>query len=264
MEGLLGKVVDKARQTLGPGGTLGIIDSDDLRYKQLVSQHQKGYADRLSLKNATYFSAQDIWLVHGQEIPVTQNDQQGHLLVLGTGADVRIPSKMSLTDTLTAVANENGAPGIVHPFHKYGLGAAFINDPDLFTAVKGAKIRFWEIYNGSAEFHLGRMFPARANELSEEHYAETLYKQPLLAPVSFTDGHKIRVIGRCCTEMLMPPHKEVKDEEAFVDALGNALSGVRQAWLECHWAGQKRPARLDAFIHAVELAPPVIANELKR
>lgn len=93
MSGLFNRTIDTARQKLGRGGVIGLVNFSDRRYENFSGE--RGY-ERQDMGNALYTPVQDILVVKGQEVPT----QDGHLLVLGLEKDKHLKENRTLHDSV--------------------------------------------------------------------------------------------------------------------------------------------------------------------
>ena len=125
MHGLFNPAIDKTKKRLGAGGILGVVNFDDRRYEDFVSQ-KGGYEREKIGRNAIYVPEKDILVVKGQEVPT----QDGHILVIGLNYGVNLERKRSLKDTIANALDENGIIILDHPFYYEGAIDYFRNNVD--------------------------------------------------------------------------------------------------------------------------------------
>lgn len=204
------RAIDLAAKRLGTqeGAAFALVNFEDKRYEQFIGLpgYEREYVgpDR----NAIYIPKKKVLVVKGQEMPT----KQGHLLVLGLEADIKIKSDMSLKDTIDAADDNLGTIIAAHPFYIHGMGNYLIEYAKNIRKTRGEKdniksIDAIEIHNGGAALTLplSKKLPERANEHAEEFHriARTAgYKH--LGALSVSDGHSFYELGKSWTEIDMP------------------------------------------------------------
>jgi hypothetical protein len=168
------RIIDKARESLGGGGILGVTCFDDNRYKSLANS--PGYK-REKIGNGFYVPDKDILVVKTQEV----FSEHGHLLAVGMPEDKNIKSR-KLIDIISE-AGDLGAAGLiaVHLFlRKLGLGNFLSENQEYLQNFIGV-----EIHNGEA-FYANR----RAR-----NFFDRIKSNYEIGGVSSSDGHCLFEIG---------------------------------------------------------------------
>ncbi|RMD66164.1 hypothetical protein D6817_04690 [Candidatus Pacearchaeota archaeon] len=245
-EGDLERAVDRARNALGEGGMLGVVNFADARYETLTKQNCS--YERQDFENAVYFPQFDLLLVKGEEIATAQ----GHLLVLGTRSNNLPKHFMSLEDTMKWARDNNGIAIADHPFSWQGLGEHLRNNPEALSQLDGI-----EVYNSEAEFSFFGRYRG-ANEKAMEFYCEVAPKFQQLGALASSDGHSFREIGKSWTEMEVPSYKDLRCAEDVVEAMRQGLASTRKLA-----RFSTRSGAFGALAHMLTLAPYAAFHSIK-
>lgn len=135
-----GDLVDTAFERLGGGGIVGLVDFEDSRYNTLCNS--KDSYERINFRTGVYVPEKEITIVRGQEIPT----KQGHLLVLGLGEKIYLPSGEDVLETIKRAEDAQAIKIADHPFYFEGLGNCLEGILERLDAI--------EVYNATAEFGL--------------------------------------------------------------------------------------------------------------
>lgn len=192
------KIMDKARENLGPEGVLGVTCFDDNRYKCLANS--PGYK-REKIRNGFYVPDKKILVVKTQEV----FSEHGHLLAVGLPEDESIKSRK-----LTDIINEAGDLGVgiiaVHLFTRRGLGKFLIRNPEYLQQLAGI-----EIHNGEAFY---------ANQRAKDFF-EIIKDNYKIGGLSNSDGHYLFEIGSSNSLIERPVYT---DSEKLSASLNKAIS----------------------------------------
>ncbi len=240
--GYIEKAVSVARERLGPGAILGIVNFSDDRYEMLIDspQTRNGF-ERVIRERYVRFPEQDVTIVKGQEVPT----QEGHLLVAGLPRDVHLKDHKPLTYTLREAEDNNGIVIGDHPFYLEGLGPFLRAHKDIV----GRKLHALEIGNGEAEFSVFGLgpFPRKANKKAYEFWQELTREGIGIGAVSFSDGHSFYEIGNGFTTVQRPNYRSNDD---FISSLG--LSILTSTPENCSLPN-RNIGRVGTVDHAVDL-----------
>jgi len=204
------EVIDIAKQRLGAGGILGIVNFNDERYEQF--SNLPGY-ERQDLGNGFYVPEKDILVVKGQEIPT----KQGHILVLGIEKGKHLKPGKDLEETIKESLDNDGIIIMDHPFYHAGVGEYIKQAPILAECFDGI-----EVYNSEAELYIPRILPRNANEKARKLYEEVKEFSEIGALFS-SDGHSLAEIGRSYTQLEMPEYGSIRDSNNLTNHLRNAI-----------------------------------------
>jgi hypothetical protein len=233
------ETIDLVYSNLGLGNNpsmFGIADSDDYRYERFVEQSGGRY-DREGIEDsrAVYVPQKKVLVVKCQEMFT----KEGHVLAIAMPYGKLLKTK-NATDAIKAAKDLGGILCAVHPFYYQGIGNFLQGHSGLLR-----KFSTWEVYNGSAEFSFPKFLPKNANEESRLFYEEMRIPNLNIGMSSFTDGHSVKVIGTCYTEL------ELKDNfmrENFIGKLDGALRNQKYSG-KLH----TEPNERDSQIHAVKM-----------
>jgi hypothetical protein len=233
------ETIDLVYSRLGPNSAFGIADSDDFRYENFIDQ-KLGKYDREKIENgkAVYVSEKKVLVVKCQEMFT----KDGHVLVIAFPPKKIVKTK-NTRDAIKLAKDYDGILSAVHPFYKEGIGKFLEENSELLELFST-----WEVYNGSAEFSFPKILPRNSNKKSIDFYFNNLLKNEQLniGESSFTDGHDVKVIGTCYTELNLDINSI---KEGLVRKLDNALREVKSEE-QLHMKQNEK----DAAIHAVKMA----------
>lgn len=166
------RIIDKARENLGPGGVLGVTCFDDNRYKSLANS--PGYK-REKIGNGFYVPDKNILVVKNQEV----FSEHGHLLSIGLPEDKNIKSK-KLKDIISEAEDLGVGLVAVHLFAGWSLGNFLIRNPGYLQNLIGI-----EIHNGEAVY---------TNKKAKDFF-EMIKEDYKIGGISNSDGHYLFEIG---------------------------------------------------------------------
>lgn len=230
-------VINIAHKNLGEGGIFGITKTSSgeswERYKRFVDS--PGYKRDFigDGENLVYVPEKDVYVISLQEI----STEQGHLLSIGLPEKTKVDDEKPLEYSLEKVRESGGISVLPHSYGRKGAGEFLEENLKLLEFLCG-----YEVYNGSSALWIPKIFPRDVNRRAQEFY-ERIKNDYNIGAVSFTDGHNEKVIGMCSTGIA-----KISKEEFF-----NSLErGIRNNKDERNLI--KRPNKLDAFKHAVNMA----------
>jgi len=244
------QVVDLAKERLGAGGILGIVNFADRRYEQFVDK--RGY-ERQDFGNGFYVPGRDILVVKGEEV----STKQGHLLVLGVRKNEHFVHGKPLEETIRDARQMKGIVIADHPFTYIGIGKQLqkvhdiegvISYPDLL-----GKLDAIEVHNGEAA-----LLPPNPNKKAQEYYRRMKHLAIRLGALSVSDGHSLREMGMSYTALDMPDRYEITSPHLLVDNLREAIQEHRD------FSGKMANARLMALIHLITVAGYISGFKARR
>ena len=170
------RIVDKAKDRLGEGGIVGLINFNDERYERF--SELTGYAREFIGKphSALRIVPGDLLIVKGQEVPT----QQGHVLIVGLPYGMQLKTGKNLDYTLDEADEFKAIKIIDHPFFIEGLGPFLESNPQYIKRFNAV-----EVFNGNAELYIPKITNRGANKKALEFYSRHNYLFPLIS----TDGH---------------------------------------------------------------------------
>lgn len=232
------QVIDLARERLGPGGILGIVNFSDNRYEQF--SNKEGYK-RVDFDCGFYVPEKDILVIKGEEVAT----KQGHLLVLGLRKNRQLHHGKDLEETINEATNENGVVVADHPFTYSGIGEQLrkVSNIEGVKSYPGLLERLdaIEVHNGEAA-----LLPF-ANKRAQEFFRRIghFYQRP--GALISSDGHSLREIGSSYTTLNMPDYNEITSSDLLTDNLRKAIQGHKE------YTGKMTNTRLMALAHLFSL-----------
>lgn len=237
-------IVDKISERLGPGGVMGLINFDDFRYEQFVLLDEERY-ERINLGNSVYVPEKDILIVKGEEIPMKDNGDEVHCLVLGTSSGINIEVGMNIEDTLHKAMSIGGIIVLDHPMYRLGLLLHLQDQPDRMRQVLLATDAI-EVHNGVSLLPIPPYYGFRANKEAQEFYDRIKDEFPHLGGLISSDGHSVREIGGSYTWIEMPNDYKTLDSALDVEvALRHAVRKSRYP------DGKRTNSMLGAMSHLI-------------
>jgi len=192
------KIIDKAKERLGPNGIFGLADGEDNRYETFLKL--KGY-ERHDINNAIYIPQKEILVLRGQEVFT----KQGHILVLGLNRGMNLKDMKNLEDTLKQAKDYGGVTISTHPCFLDGIVA---KNPDKYLKYfEQDLIDAFEVYNGESWLPLPGY--TCANKNSQELY-NSLKEKYNLGAISSSDGHSVHEIGLSYTWLEKPSYSNAE------------------------------------------------------
>lgn len=230
-KGFFNKTIEIAKQRLGKGGILGLVNCLGKRYEKFAEL--KGY-DRQEIGNAIYVPGKDILIVKAQEVFA----KQGDILVLGLPRDYYIgkennPFAISLEDALKEVKELNGIIGLDHGFFVDGVGPYLEKNYKLLEYFD-----FIEVHNGNA------WITPFANRKAQEFY-KRIKNDYDIGAICSSDGHSLFEI--CSSYSLLDKVKvDYSSAERLTESLRKPIREHKD------WSEDKREnSYLGALVHAV-------------
>ena len=211
------RAIDVARERLGAGGIIGVVNFDDFLYEQFSDL--EGY-ERKNFGNGFYVPEKDILVVKGQEVPT----MQGHLLVLGLQGGKHLKSG-DVEDVIEEATLGHGIIIADHPFYRDGIGKYLeglarekVSYLNIFDGI--------EVYNNSAELWIPFLTPSKANRKAGEFFDIWKERADIGALIT-SDGHSLAELGKCCTQLEMPSYDEISDSRSLVRVLSESIRQSR-------------------------------------
>ena len=237
--------VKKAGERLGKGGIFGLIRFNpskseiDSRW-EYFEEHLKNLCPVISTKNGYFLPAQDLLILHGQEIPTNQ----GHILLVGTPTNRTITNDSSIDDVLDFADQYNALKALDHPFHYQGLGPFLARNPEYIK-----RFDLIETQNGEASLWLPRY--VNANKKGRAFHKD----HPELAEFSSDDGHTIWELGRNYTQIpISVDYSTFKDSpEKLTGALRNGHKNPVHH--------RKSSAKFGTILHMANLGALIVASK---
>lgn len=180
------KVADTARERLGEGGVVGLVNYDDCRYEAFARQAER-VTDSNNLGNGFLFSERDVLVVRGQEVKT----ESGDLLIFGLEEGVHLKKGMSLEATIKDSHQKGGIVVITTPYFMSKVGEEIETNPDLLREV------------AAIETHDGGIMSRAANKKAKELYRRFGEKYGL-GELASSDGHSFFEVGGSTSMLEMP------------------------------------------------------------
>lgn len=245
----LEKAAKIARERLGPGAVIGLVNFSDFRYEQTIERSP--LKNKVDLGNAVYLPDYDVLVIKGQEIPTNQ----GHLLAMGVRHGWAITEHEDAETTLRRIKGLGILAIADHPFYHEGLGQ-FISDD---IKARAPLFDGFEVYNGEAEFGFSRgPLPKDANRKASDFYFNEIYKKYPVFALSSSDGHSFGEIGNNPTTIKMPDNYResfTREGRSITDTLKKGLLSE-----DVLFESQSLGGYLGGAKHVLELAA-IIGNE---
>jgi len=200
----LDRVLSKSSTSFGWRGALGVANwssfRDEDRFGALVNRGSDVYKledidGRAVLAWRRRHKVEETFVFRADEVET----DIGHFLYVGTklGEIVLSGPKVEWKRSADIARNQGAVILLDHPFHHWGAGNHFIENPADLQYVDGI-----EVFNGNAEFNLPFLYNG-ANERAREFFVEQYgLGQTHLGGLVSQDGHKIGEIGLNATFML--------------------------------------------------------------
>ncbi|MEA3329892.1 MAG: hypothetical protein U9Q06_04060 [Nanoarchaeota archaeon] len=235
------KVINYAKQVLGPGGILGIVNMKDRRYEDFIMNVDSAIPT-IDLERGDLYGTglNNFLLVKCQEIAT----QQGHLLAIAMPKNESVDDGMSIEDTICEVKELEGIICVDHPFGWGGAGNYLLEHPKY---LESGKIDAWETHNGETALYIPGKSNLFANKKSQRVYDKQIRVSCPVAELWSSDGHSVTEIGSSYTELLMPEDYQDIDLSA---TLKSAIKQTRFIGIE----GKKTNSYVGAVRHAVALS----------
>lgn len=171
---------------------IGLVNFNDDRYEIAVDS-VRGNSSLSIQENNIHDSISNTRVVKGQEVQT----MDGHLLIIGLNHGEKVPSNLSLDETLSAVKSLSSRPivGMDHPYFKDGLARKVPITLDILE-----KFDFIETFNGESN-----LFGPSANVLANSNYLDWVAmlksqrSNTNLGQLASSDGHSIKEILSSCT-----------------------------------------------------------------
>lgn len=163
-EGFFNRVIDRARETLGSGGVLGVTDvSNERRYGKFVDL--LGY-DRVNKENAIYIPEKEITIVRGERVFTSD---AGSFLVLGLKEKDRIPHELPVGIALKDAYEKEGIISI-NPAYT-NVNEEYLEIAKVIEAHNGSQTPFAnrkarKLYNGKID-ELGFLVSSGGHSIEE-------------------------------------------------------------------------------------------------
>jgi len=228
------ETIDLVYNKLGPNSAFGIADSDDFRYESFIEQ--KGEYERYGIEKnrAVYVPEKKVLVVKCQEMFT----KEGHILAIATPYGKIVKTK-DAKDAIKEAKDLGAILSAVHPFYREGIGNFLIANNNLFSQFSS-----WEVYNGSAEFYIPKVLPKNTNKKAFEFYNVLLPQfSNGLGISSSTDGHSVKVVGKCYTELSLNENDLQKD---FLEHLDFAIRQVKSS-SNLHCESNAKDAAIHTF-----------------
>jgi len=236
--------IDLVHSKLGDYSMFGIANSDDYRFERFVEQDIRGYERGYFGDNrAVYVPSKNLLVIKCQEMFT----KEGHILAIGMPYSKNVKSK-DAKDAIKEAKDLGAVLSVVHPFYHQGIGKFLQENIDILP-----EFSTFEAYNGSAEFSFPPILPTKANFKAASFYSDNLelfknYFDAHIGISSATDGHSVRVIGKCYTELDLPNDFYHNTNSNLISQLDFSLRSIvssRKLHME--------PNAKDAAIHAVKM-----------
>jgi hypothetical protein len=187
------RIVEHASEKLGEGGILGIADffgnyGTHFHYGEFAQLESDKY-EKVDLGNGIYVPQKDLLVVRGEEIAVSHEGEECHLLVFGSD-ELGVPSVEVGTDVLAAVRglDFNRVSVLDHPFFAHGalakIGVTRVKTHNLLAEIDGI-----EVFNGMAA-----LFPG-ANKKAEIVYVGKDEHYYTFGGIISSDAHSLEDMG---------------------------------------------------------------------
>lgn len=202
LDGDFDRTIDFARKNLGKNAIVGIINRNDNRYENLISQ--KGYFRELSDLDGSsvYIPEKEVYLIKGQEV----RTKKGNILVLGLPPNDSVLNGTSLERAISSAKEKGGIVIANSPFYQNGIGNYLIKKREVLKCIDAI-----ETHNSKAEFSLPiGPFPENANETAKDFYKYVCDIYAPLGAISSSDGNSFYEIGSSYTEFQNPNRKKFK------------------------------------------------------
>jgi len=233
------QVIDLARERLGPGGILGVVNFADRHYEQFVGK--RGY-ERHDLSNGVYVPEKKVLVVKGEEVAT----KQGHLLVLGIRKNRHLAHDRTLDDTIREAKQGNGIMIADHPFTYFGIGKQLERVYNIGGKILSSeyleKLDAIEVHNGEAS-----LSPRNPNKKAQEFFRRMRYFNPKLGALIVSDGHSLKEVGISYTTLEMPDYETITSPYLLVDHLRKAIQNHRD------FSGKMTGARFMAILHLLAI-----------
>jgi len=255
-------VVDMSFKSLGEGGVVGLVNFEDAYSTEDnrtfdVFYNLVGSYEREDLGNAIYVPEKDMLFVRGEEIALTEQGKETHLLVLGTQIDTRIKHGRSLEATLQEAQQNAGAIILDHPFFKYG---AFHNfgrgNKDILQLLQ--EVDALEVHNGLACLPVFDPFYFNSNETTQAFYRSIRNDFPELGAIFTSDGKSFYEVGSSYSVLEMPVSYEGLNSEELNRFLKIAVRKSQGI------LGRKTNSYLPSLKHVFGVILKTIAGSRKR
>jgi hypothetical protein len=245
-------IVRHAREKLGPGGILGLVNFDDDRYEHFASlaRRQDGIID---FGNSIFFHYYDLLVVKGEEVPTKDgNGVEVHLLFLGTKEGKHIKPFRPLEETVIDGLDRDGILVLDHPCYALGAIRALQDKGDELDWLLDAADAM-VVHSGLSTvpapgyMEMGAIF-GKANKDAMAFYRTVRERFPHLGALNDGDTHSLKYMGSNFSWLEMPDaYFTLRKPEEIVAYL-------RQAVRDCRGEGRTKPLRKHALGHMCGVA----------